>query len=112
MNRIAFVVTGLVLLPSFAYADQQVRAAWYGNELRGHRTASGEKFNPDGLTAAHKTLPFGTCLVVGNPRNGKSVNVRVNDRGPFAKDRVLDLTAGAARAIGMVATQIITMGRC
>ena len=49
MNRIALIITGLVLLPSFAYADQQVRAAWYGNELRGHRTASGETFNPDGL---------------------------------------------------------------
>ena len=58
MNRIAFVLTSLVLLPSFAYADQQVRAAWYGNELRGHRTASGEMFNPDGLTAAHKSLPL------------------------------------------------------
>jgi hypothetical protein len=49
MNRIAFVLTSLVLLPSFAYADQQVRAAWYGNELRGHRTASGEMFNPNGV---------------------------------------------------------------
>ena len=67
---------------------------------------------PSGFTAAHRTLPFGTCLVVGNPHNGKSVNVRVNDRGPFVKDRVLDLAAGAARAIGMIATQIITMRPC
>ena len=106
----AFLV--LVALSTSANGEDRVAASWYGYELRGNRTASGEKFNPDGLTAAHKTLPFGTCLVVGNPRNGKSVNVRVNDRGPFAKDRVLDLAAGAARAIGMVATQIITMGRC
>ena len=106
----AFLV--FVALSTSANGEDRVAASWYGDELRGNKTASGEKFNPDGLTAAHKTLPFGTCLVVGNPRNGKSVNVRVNDRGPFAKDRVLDLAAGAARAIGMVATQIITMGRC
>jgi rare lipoprotein A len=106
----AFLV--FVALSTSANGEDRVSASWYGDELRGNRTASGEKFNPDGLTAAHRTLPFGTCLVVGNPRNGKSVNVRVNDRGPFAKDRVLDLAAGAARAIGMVATQIITMGRC
>jgi rare lipoprotein A len=101
-----------VALSTSANGEDRVSASWYGDELRGNRTASGEKFNPHGLTAAHRTLPFGTCLVVGNPRNGKSVNVRVNDRGPFVKDRVLDLAAGAARAIGMVATQIITMGRC
>ena len=106
----AFLV--FVALSTSANGEDRVSASWYGDELRGNRTASGEKFNPDGLTAAHRTLPFRTCLVVGNPRNGKSVNVRVNDRGPFAKDRVLDLAAGAARAIGMVATQIITMGRC
>jgi rare lipoprotein A len=93
----AFLV--FVALSTGANGEDRVAASWYGDELRGNRTASGEKFNPDGLTAAHKTLPFGTCLVVGNPRNGKSVNVRVNDRGPFAKDRVLDLAAGAARAI-------------
>ena len=106
----AFLV--FVALSTSANGEDRVSASWYGDELRGNRTASGEKFNPDGLTAAHRTLPFGTCLVVGNPRNGKSVNVRVNDRGPFAKDRVLDLAAGAARAIGMIATQIVTMGRC
>ena len=101
-----------VALSTSANGEDRVSASWYGDELRGNRTASGEKFNPDGLTAAHRTLPFGACLIVGNPRNGKSVNVRVNDRGPFVKDRVLDLAAGAARVIGMVATQIITMGRC
>ena len=97
-----------VALSTSANGEDRVSASWYGDELRDNRTASGEKFNPHGLTAAHRTLPFGTCLVVGNPRNGKSVNVRVNDRGPFVKDRVLDLAAGAAG----IATQIITMGRC
>ena len=107
-----FVFFVLMALATSASGEDRVSASWYGDELRGKRTASGEKFNPHGLIAAHRTLPFGTCLVVGNPRNGKSVNVRVNDRGPFVKDRVLDLAAGAARAIGMIATQIVTMGRC
>jgi Lytic transglycolase len=62
---------------------------------------------PDGLTAAHKSLPFGTCLVVENPRSGKKVRVTVNDRG-----LVLDLSWGAARAIGMLATQSVNMRRC
>jgi murein L,D-transpeptidase YcbB/YkuD len=93
-------------------AEEIVRASWYGNEFRGSRTASGEKFNPDGLTAAHKSLPFGTCLVVGNPKTGKEVAVRVNDRGPFVEGRSLDLSAGAARAIGMRSTQKVSMKRC
>lgn len=95
-----------------AHAAQTVGATWYGNELRGNRTASGEVFNPNGLTAAHRTLPFGTCLLVKNPRTGKSVKVRVNDRGPFTKGLSLDLSAGAARAIGMRSTQKVTMKRC
>lgn len=95
-----------------AQAMQTVGATWYGNELRGRRTASGERFNPDGLTAAHRSLPFGTCLLVSNPQTGKSVKVRVNDRGPFTKGVSLDLSAGAARAIGMRATQNVSMKRC
>src|SRR5262245_24957231 len=100
----------LMGLATSASGEDGVLASWYGDELRGKRTASGERFNPDGL--AHRTLPFGICLVVGNPHNGKSVNVRVNDRGPFAKGRILDLAAGAARSIGMAATQIISMRHC
>lgn len=107
-----WALLALVILTAPAHAGQTVGATWYGNELRGHRTASGERFNPDGRTAAHRTLPFGTCLVVGNPRTGKSVRVRVNDRGPFTKGLTLDLSAGAARAIGMRSTQKVTMRRC
>jgi murein L,D-transpeptidase YcbB/YkuD len=98
--------------PQSAHAGQIVKATWYGNELRGSRTASGEIFNPDGLTAAHKSLPFGTCLIVGNPRTGKTVVVRVNDRGPFTEGMTLDLSQGAARAIGMHSTQKVSMKRC
>ncbi len=102
----------LLLVAAPAQAGQTVGATWYGNELRGNRTASGEVFNPDGLTAAHSSLPFGTCLHVSNPKTGKSVKVRVTDRGPFTKGMTLDLSAGAARAIGMRSTQPITMKRC
>src|SRR6185295_13688127 len=111
MSRCVLFTLTLMIFATPAHATL-VAASSYGNELRGNRTASGEMFNPNGLTAAHKTLPFGTCLVVGNPRTGRSVAVRVNDRGPFTKGRALDLSAGAARAIGMRSTQSVTMKRC
>jgi rare lipoprotein A len=68
----------------------------------GHETASGERFDPHELTAAHRTLPFGTRLQVTNVATGKSVTVRVNDRGPFVKGRVVDVSYSAAQALGMV----------
>jgi rare lipoprotein A len=67
----------------------------------GRRTASGETFNPQGLTAAHRTLPFGTKVRVVNVKSGKSVVVRINDRGPFVRGRIIDLAFGAARAVGL-----------
>jgi rare lipoprotein A len=102
----------IILLSTPAYAEQTVRATWYGHELAGNRTASGEKFNPNGFTAAHRSLPFGTCLRVRNPKTGRGVAVRVNDRGPFTKGISLDLSYGAARAIGMRSTQNVTMQKC
>jgi rare lipoprotein A len=68
---------------------------------QGQQTASGARFNPDGLTAAHRTLPFGTRVRVTNQSNGQSVVVTINDRGPFVGGRVIDLSRGAARAISM-----------
>ena len=102
----------IIFLTTPAYSDQTVRATWYGHELAGNRTASGERFNPNGLTAAHRSLPFGTCLRVANPKTGRSVSVRVNDRGPFTKGVSLDLSHGAARAIGMRVTQNVTVAKC
>jgi rare lipoprotein A len=72
----------------------------------GKRTANGERYAPNGFTAAHRKLPFGTKLKVTNLRNGKTVVVRVNDRGPFIKRRVLDLSYGAAKAIGLHRTGV------
>ncbi|ALJ16134.1 septal ring lytic transglycosylase RlpA family protein [Sphingopyxis macrogoltabida] len=76
-------------------------ASYYGDELAGNRTASGERFDPDGLTAAHRTLPFGSMVRVTNTVNGDSVIVRINDRGPFSRGRVIDVSHAAARQIGM-----------
>jgi rare lipoprotein A len=80
----------------------QGEASYYGNELAGNRTASGERFNPNGLTGAHRTLPLGTRLRVTNVANGRSVIVRVNDRGPFVRSRLIDVSLGAAREIQML----------
>lgn len=77
-------------------------ASYYGNELAGNRTANGERFKPMGLTAAHRTLPLGSKLRVTNKSNGKSVIVRINDRGPFVKHRIIDVSLGAAHQINMV----------
>ncbi|CAN1541412.1 Rare lipoprotein A [Rhabdaerophilaceae bacterium] len=79
------------------------RASFYGRELAGQRTASGEVFRPEGLTAAHRSLAMGTQVKVTNLTNGKSVIVRVNDRGPFVRNRLIDVSYGAARALGFVA---------
>ncbi len=75
-------------------------ASWYGPGFHGRLTANGEKFDMHELTAAHKTLPFGTRVLVHNPRTGKEVVVRINDRGPFIKGRVIDLSKAAAKALG------------
>lgn len=77
-------------------------ASFYGPGFAGRPTANGERFNPAEMTAAHRTLPFGSKLRVTNMRNGQSVVVRVNDRGPYAHNRVIDLSQGAAKRIGMI----------
>ena len=78
------------------------RASWYGSYFQGRRTTSGERYNRFKYTCAHKTLPFGTRLRVTNVKNGKSVVVRVSDRGPFRHQRILDLSEAAARPLGVV----------
>ena len=81
-------------------------ASWYGGQFHGRRTASGENFNKYALTAAHKTLPFGTIVRVRSLKHGREVEVRINDRGPFAKGRVIDLSQAAAEALGLTATGV------
>jgi rare lipoprotein A len=77
-------------------------ASWYGARHHGKRTASGEIFDQNKFTAAHRTLPWGSIVKITNLDNGKSVEVRINDRGPFKKGRIIDLSRAAARALGML----------
>lgn len=77
-------------------------ASWYGPGFQGKTTANGEKFNTNDFTAAHRTVPFGTHIKVVNSLNGKSVIVRINDRGPYAKNRIIDLSQAAARELEMI----------
>lgn len=77
-------------------------ASWYGPNFHGKLTANGEVYDMDGVTAAHRTLPFETILLVENLDNGKTVQVRINDRGPYAKDRIIDLSKGAAEQVDML----------
>jgi rare lipoprotein A len=82
-------------------ADQVGIASWYGNQHNGRLTASGERFDDQKLTAAHRTLPLATKVRVTNLENGRSIEVKVNDRGPYIPGRVLDLSTQAAKALGM-----------
>ena len=81
-------------------------ASWYGGKFHGRRTASGERFNKHALTAAHRELPFGTLVRVISLRTGRHTVVRINDRGPFVKGRVIDLSHAAARQLGIVASGV------
>ncbi len=87
------------------------QASFYGNEAGegGPLTANGERYNPGGFTAAHRTLPFGTRVRVTSPNTGRSVVVRINDRGPFVGGRVIDLSVGAARALGLTSSGVGTV---
>ncbi|HUG62447.1 MAG TPA: septal ring lytic transglycosylase RlpA family protein [Methylomirabilota bacterium] len=103
----AVLVTGPGVSAATKTKDTVVRtlsgtASWYGGWFHGRQTANGERYDMNKLTAAHKTLPFGTKVRVTNSRNGRSVVVRINDRGPFVGKRVIDLSRGAAKAVGMI----------
>src|SRR4051794_16955062 len=111
---IAATVLGCALGATSAAAEdakpiQHGAASWYGPGFHGKRTANGEKFNTHELTAAHKTLPFGTEVRVTNERTGRSVVVRINDRGPYAHGRVIDLSKAAAEAVGIAGVGQVTL---
>ena len=94
------------LIPHSSAQTQKGKASYYALKFTGRKTASGERMHHDSLTCAHRTYPFGTQLKVTNPANGKSVIVRVTDRGPYVKGRIIDLSARAAREIGIIAQGI------
>jgi rare lipoprotein A len=93
--------------PGADEATQVGNASWYGHPHHGRRTASGEPYDMNRLTAAHRTLPLGTRVLVTNLDNGRSVEVRINDRGPFVAGRVIDLSRAAARRLGALGTGVI-----
>lgn len=109
-------VIGCAMVPAAEIADAHSTgkhgkiyngsASWYGGRFHGRKTASGERFNMNTLTAAHRTLPFGTKVRVTNRRNGRSVVVRINDRGPYAGGRIIDLSRAAAGAVGMIGSGV------
>jgi len=88
-------------------------ASVYGSRdgYAGKKTASGERMNPGAMTAAHKSLPFGSRVRVTNKKNGRSVTVRINDRGPFVRGRVIDLSPAAARALGFAGLAPVSLAR-
>jgi rare lipoprotein A len=89
-------------LPGAVRWSQEGIASYYADKFHGRRTANGETFDMHAMTAAHKTLPFNTRVRVTNLDNGRSVVVRINDRGPFIKDRIIDLSYGAARVVELI----------
>ena len=108
-------LAGALLAAACAHAPREARgpapqgqpigegiASYYGESFRGRKTASGERFDPDSLTAAHRTLAFGTCLRVEDVGSGRFVRVRVNDRGPYVSGRLIDLSLAAARGLDLV----------
>lgn len=97
---LAAATFAVVLLSSSAAYAQCGGASWYGPGFHGKTAASGETFNENAMTAAHRTLPFGTKVAVTDQNTGKSVEVTINDRGPFHGKRIIDLSKGAAAALG------------
>lgn len=104
MIRNVLAIT-LSLFPMCAHASCG-QASWYGPGLYGNLTASGETFRPNTLTAAHTSLPLGTTVKVVNTVNGRSVDVRVNDRGPYHGGRLIDLSQAAAQRIGIISSGV------
>lgn len=115
-----FLSAAAALAPSVAGAEpapkkgrhmQSGKASWYGPGFHGRKTASGEVFNANKLTAAHRSLPFGTKVKVVNKRTGESVVVRINDRGPYAHGRIIDLSRASAQAIGITGIGVVDIIR-
>jgi rare lipoprotein A len=100
------LVASVIAIPLAASAESGVASVY---NYAGHRTADGEQASPSAMNAAHRTLPFGTMVRVTNDRNGRSVVVRINDRGPFVSGRVIDLTPAAAAALGFSGLAQVTL---
>jgi len=107
----AATLIALAIITQIAGPFYQVgTASWYGPQFDGRRTANGEIYDMNGISAAHKTLPFGTIVQVVDLETGRTVVVRINDRGPFVKGRIIDLSKGAAQALGIINKGITKVG--
>lgn len=106
MKRVVCTLFFCLITLHSAVSLQEGYASWYGGKFHGRKTASGEIFDTNEFTAAHRTLPFGTLVKVTNMANGLSVIVRINDRGPFVEGRIIDLSRAAAAKIGMAGSGI------
>jgi len=110
--RVYLLFSALLLLSACSsqgtHQDSAIsgKASWYGAKHHGKKTASGERFNQNALTGAHRTLAFGTQVKVTNTLNNKSVTVRINDRGPYSKGRSIDLSRAAAQKIDMISSGV------
>lgn len=103
------VIIGLTSGPNSGFYQKGI-ASWYGPNFAGNPTANGEIFDPEELTAAHKSLPFNTEVKVVHMRTGRSVVVRINDRGPFIEDRIIDLSRRAAEKLGIIGSGTAEVG--
>ena len=111
-KKIALVATLLLTIgftPLLASGQQKGKASFYAKKFHGRKTASGERLHPDSLTCAPRTYPFGTKLRVYNPANGRSVVVKVTDRGPFVRGRIIDLSWRAAKELGIISQGVATV---
>ncbi|NDW10607.1 septal ring lytic transglycosylase RlpA family protein [Dysgonomonas sp. 520] len=106
---LALIFSFLGVAESKAQFEQKGKASFYAKKFHKRKSASGEIYNQDSLVCAHRTLPFGTLLEVYNPSNDKSVVVRVIDRGPFAKKRIIDLSPAAARKLDFIQSGVTTV---
>jgi rare lipoprotein A len=102
-------ISAILFTSCSKYITKTGRASFYADKYHGRKTANGEIFSQNEYTAAHKKLPFGTKVIVTNLNNNKTVTVRINDRGPFVKGRIIDLSKKAASDIGMVKSGVATV---
>ena len=109
VRTLLVVLCSLCFCPVWTQSMQHGKASYYSKTWTGRMTANGERLHHDSMTCAHRYYPFGTLLRVTNLNNGKRVDVRVTDRGPYRRGRIIDLSWGAAKAIGMIASGIATV---
>lgn len=110
LNNHSFLIiifSAVILCSCSRYVTENGNASYYANSFEGKKTANGETFHQNELTAAHKRIPFGTLVTVKNKSNGKIITVRINDRGPFVKGRIIDLSSLAAQQLDMVNAGVV-----